>query len=104
MHTYMSRARHIRLPVRRRLDSAAGPPRAKFRKLDLPATVFVQGREGRVHLRVRVADAQRVEQKRKLGFVDPPVGIAIEAIEAVAQRVGAHAKQTTPVAGTFPSR
>lgn len=68
-----------------------GPPRAKFLEPDVPVTVGVDGQEGSVNLGVAIADAQRIEELGHLRLRDTAVSVGVDSIEAVAQRVQAHA-------------
>jgi predicted esterase len=71
--------------------SATRPPRAKLLELDRTVGVAVDGEERGANLRLTVADAERIEQQRKLSFIDHPVLVAIDALEAGTQRILTHA-------------
>src|SRR5262245_31855522 len=70
--------------------SAALPPGPKLLEVDQTAAVAVDAFEGGADLSRAEAHAQRVEQPRKLGFVDLAVTVAVEAVEAGTQRIARH--------------
>ena len=70
-----------------------GPPRAKFFELDLAVRVAVDVGERRVNLGVAIADAQRVQQAAELAFFNRAVAITVHALEAISQRIQAHARR-----------
>lgn len=76
--------------------SAIRPPRAKLLEVDTAVGVAVDVRERRVDLGVAVADAQSIQQTRKLGFFDRAVAITVHALEAISQRIQAHARTLRP--------
>lgn len=57
----------------------------------MSTSVRVNRRERGSHLGVAETDAQRVEQLSHLGLVDLAVTVGVDAFEAVAQRIRAHA-------------
>ena len=73
--------------------SAIGPPRTKFFELDFAVSVTIDIRERGSNLGVAVADAQSVQQAAKLGFFNRAVGVTVHGVEAVSQRIQAHAQR-----------
>jgi predicted esterase len=71
--------------------SAIRPPRAELFELDLSVRVAVDIGEGRVNLGVAVTDAQGLQQATELGFFDRTVAVTVHTLEAISQRIQAHA-------------
>jgi predicted esterase len=73
--------------------SASGPPRAELFELDLAVRVAIDVGERRVDLGVAIPGAQRVQQAAELGFFDRAVAVTVHALEAISQRIQAHARR-----------
>ena len=70
--------------------SVIGPPRAQLFEPNRAVPVGVDVGKRGADLRGRVASSQPVEQQRELSFVDRAIAIAVNAFEAVTQRIQAH--------------